>query len=329
MTTPPRVSVFMPVYNGANYLKASIQSVLSQELAEPFELVIINDGSTDDSVTIIQSFTDERIQLFHNERNRGLAFTENRCLECCRGEYLAKLDCDDIMLPGRLHEQATYLDQHQQVGLLGSNIEVINSAGEQTGRVWRYPAPAELVPAIMLFTNYFVHPAIMLRRSALPEVWYRGAYNPAEDYDLFSRLLAAGYGGYNLQKILTLYRIHDNNISKTQQSVQENSMRQTQKNQLSQLEIELDEAAFDVFFRFASERLVSSEDFTRMRRILFDIVKANAEKQLYDSTALVKVSNYYWMKNCLRRAKQGNLLLGGFQLFQRGVGPLRELSTRF
>ncbi|MDH4186788.1 MAG: glycosyltransferase [Nitrospira sp.] len=201
----PRVSVLLPVYNGAAYLRESIDSVLRQTSHE-FELIIIDDGSHDGSAQIIQSIRDHRIR-FYQQDNRGLAATLNRAIELSRGEYLARQDQDDISMPGRFETQLHYLDSHPACGLVGTWAEIISGA-EKTGRFHRHAAANECLQFDLLFDNPFVHSSVMIRRSAVESV---GAYatdptrQPPEDYELWSRL-ARKWAVANIPEVLHIYR---------------------------------------------------------------------------------------------------------------------------
>ena len=117
----PKISVVMPAYNAENYIREAIDSILAQTFRD-FEFLIIDDGSTDHTVEIIRSYSDSRIRLYQNERNMGVAATLNRGLDLARGEYIARMDADDISLPERFAKQAAYMDAHPDVAVCGSNI---------------------------------------------------------------------------------------------------------------------------------------------------------------------------------------------------------------
>ena len=115
----------MPVYNGERYLREAIDSILNQTFKD-FEFLIINDGSTDLSVEIIESYADKRISLAHNGQNLGLITTLNRGFDLACGEYIARMDCDDISLPDRLEKQVVFMDNHPEIGICGSWVSAIS-----------------------------------------------------------------------------------------------------------------------------------------------------------------------------------------------------------
>ena len=120
----PLVTVLMSVYNGEKYLERAIKSILNQTFKD-FEFLIINDGSTDNSVKIIQSFNDLRLRLIHNESNIGLIKTLNKGLKLSNGKYIARMDCDDISLPKRLSIQASFMEKYPEIGVCGSWVKII------------------------------------------------------------------------------------------------------------------------------------------------------------------------------------------------------------
>ena len=210
----PKISVILPVFNAQTYLRASIESILSQTFTN-FELIIINDGSTDQSLEIIQSYTDERINLI-NQANAGLPISLNRAITIAKGQYLARQDADDISLPSRLAEQAAYLDEHPACALLGSwaNILLDNSP---TNRALQHPHLNGDIALKLLFFNCFVHSSVMIRKSALEK---SGLYPeepekfPPEDYDLWLRI-SKDFEVANIPKALLQYRELPSSISRT------------------------------------------------------------------------------------------------------------------
>jgi glycosyltransferase involved in cell wall biosynthesis len=123
----PRVSILMTVYNGMPYLPAAIESMLKQTFQD-FEFIIVNDGSTDGTVAYLDSLADPRIHVVHRE-NGGTAAAANQGLQHCRGEYIARMDSDDISLPHRLATQVAFLDQHPRVGLVGAQMAPLGETG--------------------------------------------------------------------------------------------------------------------------------------------------------------------------------------------------------
>ena len=181
------VSVVMPVYNGALYLREAIDSILSQTHSN-LELIIINDGSTDDSEQIILSYTDKRIVYLKNEVNSRICVTLNRGLDIARGKYIARMDCDDISVPERLLKQLEYLEEHPSFGVIGSDIIVFGKDVKE--KLFTFEHDKNICKAGLLFNTCFAHPAVMMRKNLLDDYNFRydDSYRGLEDFELWYRM---------------------------------------------------------------------------------------------------------------------------------------------
>jgi hypothetical protein len=203
--TDPLVSIVLPVYNCEQYLGDAVESLIVQSFSS-FELIIIDDGSTDRSPDIIGSFNDERIRVFR-QANQGLAATLNRGISLARGKYIARQDQDDLSRPDRISLQVAYMEGHPDCVLLGSWAQIME-ADRLVERFHRHPVDELLLRYQLLFNNPFVHSSVLLRRSALLKV---GGYTtdpdrqPPEDYELWSRLSRIGSVA-NIGEVLQIYR---------------------------------------------------------------------------------------------------------------------------
>lgn len=231
----PKVSVLMPVYNGEKYIAQAIESVLSQSFRD-FELIVIDDGSIDKSAEIVASYNDQRVRYVANPRNLGLAGARNRAIEVASGKYLAWLDCDDISLPDRLLKQVALLDSNPNLGICGTWVRTLGLKSEQ---VWQYPLHPGFVRGRMLFDDPVATSAAMVRRSCLAatELRFDTRFPPAEDYDLWERISSKNEV-CNIPEVLTLYRIHPNQISKIKSEEQKKAVWAIQSRLLQQLQIE-------------------------------------------------------------------------------------------
>ena len=202
----PKVTVLMSVYNGERYLREAVESVLNQAFAG-FEFIIIDDGSTDATSEILDGFGDPRIVRFMNERNIGLAGSLNKGLAMARGEYIARMDADDINLPERLAKQVVFLDEHREVGVVGCAIQVIDADGSPI-RVQRYPTTHGPLLWALCFYTPLAHPTVVFRKAVVERV---GGYDCAllinEDRDLWQRLSSVTRFA-NLPEVLFSYRMH-------------------------------------------------------------------------------------------------------------------------
>ncbi|MCK9409941.1 MAG: glycosyltransferase [Bacteroidetes bacterium] len=198
----------MPVYNGERYLRDSIESVLHQTYTD-FEFLIINDGSTDRSVEIIETYNDQRIRLVSNEKNLQLIATLNKGLTLAQGEYIARMDCDDISLPHRLMKQVDFMELNTDVGLCGSWLEQFSEKGM---RVWKVPYRDAEIRCEMLFNSVVYHPTVMIRKKILDD--YSLCYENfvhAEDYALWTRIMDRCKVA-NIPEVLVRYRQHTGQI---------------------------------------------------------------------------------------------------------------------
>ncbi len=210
MLKNPKMSVVMSVYNGQKYLREAIESILSQTFTD-FEFIIVNDGSTDSSVEIIQSYPDKRIRLINNERNIGLTKSLNKALKLAGGEYIARQDADDISLPNRFEEQIKYFEKHPETVLLGTSFYRIGRDGEVIGKRIALANPGNKLRQ----ENQFMHGSVMFRKEVIDNL---GGYNESirysQDYELWLRI-AKHYQTRNLTKVLYQFRYHDDNIRLT------------------------------------------------------------------------------------------------------------------
>lgn len=213
MSSPPPISVLLAVYNGGPYLRAAIDSILAQTFGD-FEFVIIDDGSTDSSPAVLNEAAtrDPRIRLV-SRPNKGLTVTLNEGVALARGEFLARMDADDIALPQRFEKQIAYLREHSDCVLLGSRVLQIDPDGLPI-RQWCAELSHDEIDAAHLNRGWpVVHPAVMMRTAAVRRVGgYRDQYNTLEDLDLFLRLAEIGRLA-NLPDVLLHYRQHFNSVT--------------------------------------------------------------------------------------------------------------------
>lgn len=210
----PFISVIMPVYNGAVYLREAIDCILCQTY-DHFEFIIINDGSTDESANIVNNYDDSRIRYYEQD-NCGLAATLNRGIELSKGKYIARQDQDDISFPNRFEGQINFLEANPDYGMVGTWAEIWIGK-KRTKRNHKHPSDNLMLQFDLLFTNPFVHSSMMIRRSVFDEV---GMYTtdtyrqPPEDYELWSRV-ARRFKVANIPAVLQVYREVPRSISRT------------------------------------------------------------------------------------------------------------------
>ncbi len=210
----PLITVLFPVYNAGVYLREAMESILNQTFRD-FELMCINDGSKDKSVEIIQSFSDPRIRLINNEHNIGLIATLNKGVSLARGKYIARMDQDDIAYPNRLSIQLALLEKHPEAALVCSPVELMNADG-QPGGTWAADArnrTPEQIYNTLTKANCVAHPTVLARKEVFEKIPYSPRQVGAEDWDLWMRIVSAGWKIYKTEETLLRYRIHATSVT--------------------------------------------------------------------------------------------------------------------
>lgn len=204
MADSPEISVIMSVFNGEKYLREAMDSILNQSYAD-FEFIIVNDGSTDNSLSIIQGYADRRIRVIANEQNIGLTRSLNKAIKQARGEYIARQDADDISLPNRFEEQIKYFKKNPNVALLGTGIYRIDGKGKILGKTLAVAKPGKS----LLKQNQFNHGSTMFKSRVVRELGgYNELFSYCQDYELWLRM-AKNYAVRNLPQILYKLRFHN------------------------------------------------------------------------------------------------------------------------
>ncbi|WET01226.1 glycosyltransferase family 2 protein [Flavobacterium sp. YJ01] len=231
----PKITVIMPVYNCELYIADAVDSILNQTYND-FELLIIDDASTDSTVSIIKNFNDERIQLIEKPKNSGYTNSLNFGLQLAKGEYIARMDGDDISLPERFEKQINFLNSNKNIIVCGSLLNIIG-----TNHIQPLPENHEDIKIAFLKGNAMVHPSVMFRNvnDNNFSILYDTAKEPAEDFDLWVRLLSIGEL-HNLQEVLLNYRVHDAQVSHKREIQQMESAMESRINMLAYLNCNID-----------------------------------------------------------------------------------------
>jgi GT2 family glycosyltransferase len=211
-TSTPAISVLMPVHNAGRFLAPALDSILAQTFSD-FELIAINDGSTDDSGQALAEFAarDPRIRVI-SQHNAGIVAALNRALELARAPLIARMDADDLSRPDRFAKQVAYLREHPEVAVVSGAMDLIDENGAHL-RVATFPTDPDAVASELLHRSCVCHPAVMAHVAALRSVGgYRANARHAEDYDLWLRIAEAGRIA-NLPDVLLSYRVHPQAIS--------------------------------------------------------------------------------------------------------------------
>ena len=309
MIPHPLISVIMPVYNGEKYLREAIDSVLAQTYTN-FELLLINDGSTDSSKSIILSYDDPRIRYIENEKNLRLIATLNKGIDLAKGDYIARMDADDVCMPERFEEQVDFLSKNNDIDLCGSWAIRIDGDGTITGRIKNINTPG-LLKCATYFTCPFIHPSVMFRAQVLKDNHYNPSVPDVEDTELWHRLTLKGYKMANITKYLLKYRWHGENISAQKEdyviSVKKSIFRPTMENFLgkSLSDEEMDLHLFSFLLHHFGKRQFQHDigNISQEKSYLELLFKTNVQKKVFNDIDWTSFLFSRWVVCCLT-AKQ-------------------------
>lgn len=299
----PKITVLMPVYNGEKYLREAVDSILTQTFAD-FEFLIINDGSTDGSVKIIESYADPRIRLIHNKKNLGLISSLNRGFDLATGQYIVRMDCDDISLPDRLAEQFDFMERRPEVAYCGSWTKII---GGKKIFVNTYPAADDELRTRLLFNTPFAHPSVIIRRQVIIQngLKHDENYSHAEDYEFWSRAVSFGQMA-NIEKVLLFHRRHERSISSTYTETQKANADKVRSSLLEKLGLAPGEKELAIHSAFVPPPGFKDEEFFEQLEDWFKkILTANARLKIYEQPVLTKIISDRWLKVLSANARLG------------------------
>ena len=290
----PKVSVIMPVYNAGKYLRESIDSILNQSFSD-FEMFIIDDKSTDDSLDIIKSYNDNRIILIEKEKNTGYTDSLNMAIKLAKGKYIARMDADDIAVKDRFLKQYTHMEQNPELVLLGTLYQIIGK-----DRIFQYPGSYEEIKVFALTQNPVPHPTAFIRSSILSKhnLFYDRTYEPAEDFELWTKMIEVGKVE-NLQEVCLHYRQHEGQISNTKREIQIKAADKIRTSQIEKLilfqKIPLEkEFILNVLTKRVAK--ISASELVDLKKLLEIISTENRTRKLYDSVFLENFLRSVWEK---------------------------------
>jgi glycosyltransferase involved in cell wall biosynthesis len=242
----PAISVILPVYNAADYLLEAVESILNQSFKD-FELIIINDGSTDNSEAIINSISDARIRYIENDGNKGLIYTLNRGIGEATCTYIVRMDADDISVPTRLEKQYAFMEKNSDIGACGAYAEYI---GNRIG-IWKYPVLDKEIRCRLMWGSSIIHPSAIIRKSVLTQyqIKYNEQYIAAEDYKLWVDIAKVSKL-HNIPEILLKYRTHNNQVTTTKISKMDNTKSKIIFEQILSAGVRVTEDDFEIISKF-------------------------------------------------------------------------------
>jgi glycosyltransferase involved in cell wall biosynthesis len=320
----PLISVLLPVYNAEKYIEQAIYSILNQTFSD-FELIIINDGSTDNSLAVIQSITDKRIIII-NQENKGLIVSLNYGIDISKGEYIARMDADDIAFPTRFEAQLKLFSDNKKLGLCGTSTENFGAISNQKIR----SNNDQFLKSYLLFGPPFAHPSIMMKRALLVQnnIRYDSNFMHCEDFALWSALKP--YCSFsNVAEVLLKYRVHSEQVTNQFSSTVLEAHYQICCNNLTPLSINLRKEDFLAYI--AKQKHTSGLRY--ILEIYMSIIKNNKQLNQFNQHQLEHViilrieeqlTNYYGVSGLLYLGRNHLSLLRNISFFPTLVACIRR-----
>lgn len=303
MSVDPLITVLMPLYNAERYVRQAIESILCQTWRD-FELLIIDDGSTDAGPDIVAAMHDERLVLLRNPNNMGVAATLNRGLDVARGRYIARMDADDISLPDRLERQVRFMEENPDVGISGGWVRCFGTSSSSTQRP---PCEQETLRCYALFENPFCHMAVIMRREMMQvhDLRYDGSFSRSEDYELWSRALYC-FPLANIGRVLVRARQHPASVTLTHwqemtlqtEKIQAVLLRALNINPLSE-ELRLHHQVGRGYRQREIDVLRKGEQW------LLHLCQCNQEVGFANNSIFAAVAGRIWLSFCINSAQLG------------------------
>lgn len=317
MSRAPRVSVIITAYNRERMIGEAVASVLGQTMPD-FEVVVVDDGSTDRTAEMVSAIRDPRLRLVAHDHNRGIPSARNTGLEVATGRYIAWLDSDDLARPARLEVQAAYLDANPATAMIGARAGSIRRNGRKSILSRPRPSSHEQIVPMLLFRSAFLQSSIMGRAEILKRYPYRPDFAVAEDLDMFIRL-SRDHRVANLKKTVVDRRFHSGQAVRQRAADIVDAKRVLFMESLGRLGIEPTKEELDRHIVLGRLRSfpVDREFLDWSRHWLERIVAANRSRPIYDPDGLDQTVRRVWRRACVA-ALRGPGRLAGLSSFWRG-----------
>ena len=301
----PKVSVIMPVYNSQNYVGDAINSVLSQSYTD-FEFLIVDDCSSDDSVSVIKKFDDKRIRFYQNDKNLGYIKSLNFLINECKGSFIVRHDNDDISSKDRILNQVDFLEKNSNHLICGSNCKVF---GKKNAFSF-LPLTDSECRVYMIFNSPFYHPSVCFRRKVFSDYFllYNKDLMPAEDYDMWMRISKFGKLA-NLPSIEFNLRTHDNNTSSLNLQKQKKILLILRDSYFSEiLKLKISENENNLLSSITYNSKFTNTDILEIGILFSKIKVSNFKTGVFVSDDLDFWLLYFWTKACFKNLEVNNFL---------------------
>jgi len=289
------VSVIMPVYNGQKYLLEAINSILTQTYFN-FEFIIINDGSTDDTSRILSSVKDPRIMVVNFEKNKGIVEALNHGIRLASGEFIARMDADDIALPIRLSRQVEAFIKHPQWLVCDSDYYLLDGAKKSESKSnWH----GDALKLTLIFSTCFCHPSVMMRNIfSKTNIAYNKEFKHVEDYKLWTDLAGLGQFGH-IEEPLLLYRMHPKQVSNIYQDTQLQQSKIIRRTYLSNLGLKMSEETLSGIDCVGNNVFIKHQDqLIKIEKSLMEVSYQLIDSKQFDEKAVKLVFHKFWWDSC-------------------------------
>lgn len=298
----PLVSVLIPCYNVEKYVVEAVSSI-SNQTYKNLEIIAINDCSTDSTGDLLMQLAkqDSRIKIVNNEENLKLIQTLNKGIALCEGEYIARMDADDISLPTRIEKEVGFLEKNRDHDIVSTLFYAFRSENPNKKDLHHSPLLDKELRAYILFKSGVCHPAVMIRKRVFTELGlkFEPEYLHVEDYALWSQAIYKTKIG-NINEPLLLYRVHQHQISSLHEALQLENKKKVFKIHCLQLGLPADDDSLDIYASVA-ECVPSKSSFgyiDKCEQLMLLLIKLNKDKPFCDGEYLLKLLSVHWLRLC-------------------------------
>lgn len=278
----PFLSVLMPVYNCETYLAEAIESILNQTYSN-FEFIIINDGSSDGSERIINSYNDDRVRYIKNEKNLGLITTLNNGIELSKGDYILRMDADDFSYPERFEKQVLFMQMNHDIDLSGTWFLKSDRINKNTN-----PTTFEACKLNLINNSVLCHPSVIFRKASIVNANIK--FNPialhAEDYQFWIDTVKAGLKISNLPEVLLNYRIHPMQISSAKKEIQRNTVNTIRLDYAKFIFGDIIETNKEAYIQLIDESALDYNSYNEAKKLAFRLLESNLKEKKLNQKGL-------------------------------------------
>lgn len=290
-----KVSVIMSTYNTSEQiLKEAINSIINQTL-QNFEFIIVVDGGNDD--IIVKQYTDKRIKILKNKQTMGLPYSLNRAIEICQGEYIARMDSDDIAMKDRLEQEVSFLDKNININICAMLYKRFGEVSGYYINVWNSP---DYINARLFYKNIIPHPTVMFRASFIfnNNIRYSLDYRYSQDFELWTRIKKKSNITI-IPKIGLKYRIHSKQVSNSKKSEQDKLLSMILLRNLKELEMSDTKLQYLLMLNNKEKNV----KFKELSKFIDEVIEQNRKMKIYNEKAIVRVLNMEYFRLMIKSKK--------------------------